>query len=256
MIEARDIVVRHDGRVVLDIDRFALEAAGITAVLGHNGSGKSTLMKVLARQTRPDSGTVLLDGVPVSSFSQRELARRVAYLGQHLPEAAGMSVSELVRLGRFAWRGAVRRWSADDLGEVERAMRLTGVGDLAERQADTLSGGERQRAWVAMLLAQAAPMLLLDEPTSALDLAHQYEVAALLRTLNREAGRGVLVVMHDVNLAAWLADRLVVLGDGRVRFDGPPAELMKADLLSDLFDVPIDLVDHAATGRRIAVVNR
>lgn len=256
MIEARDIRVRHGGRTVLDIERLCFDTESITAVLGHNGSGKSTLMKVLARQAKPDAGEVLIDGRPAAAFSQRELARRVAYLAQHLPEAAGMSVGELVRLGRFAWRGTLRRWTGEDLREVEEAMRLTGVEAFAARQVDTLSGGERQRAWTAMLLAQAAPMLLLDEPTSALDLAHQYEVAGLLRRLNREAGRGVLVVMHDINLATWFADRVIVLGHGKVRFDGPPSKLMAPGLLSDLFEVPIDLVDHAATGRPIAVVNR
>jgi iron complex transport system ATP-binding protein len=166
-----------------------------------------------------------------------------------------MSVRELVKLGRFAWRGAVRRWTAEDLTAVAEAMQMTGVAHFADRQADTLSGGERQRAWVAMLLAQAAPMLLLDEPTSALDLAHQYETAALLKRLDRQAGRSVVVVLHDINLAARFADRLIVLRQGRVAFDGSAAELMQPALLSDLFGVAIDLVDHSASGRPIAVVN-
>jgi iron-chelate-transporting ATPase len=255
MIEARNICVRHGGEAVLDIDRIGFDGRGLTAILGHNGSGKSTLMKVLARQMRPDYGTVTLDGQPLASFAQRALARRLAYLPQQLPEAAGMTVSELVKLGRFAWRGTVRRFTDDDHAIAREAMHLTGVDRFATRQADSLSGGERQRAWVAMLLAQSAPTLLLDEPTSALDLAHQYELVALLKKLNREAGRSVVVVLHDINLAARFADRLVVLRAGRVAFDGSPKDLMRPHLLTDLFGVAIDLVNHAPTGRPIAVVN-
>lgn len=255
MIEARNICVRHGGETVLDIDRIGFDGRGLTAILGHNGSGKSTLMKVLARQVRPDCGSVTLDGQPLDGFAQRALARRLAYLPQQLPEAAGMTVSELVKLGRFAWRGTVRRFTDEDHAIVRQAMDLTGVDRFAARQADSLSGGERQRAWVAMLLAQSAPALLLDEPTSALDLAHQYELVALLKRLNREAGRSVVVVLHDVNLAARFADRLVVLRAGRLAFDGTPEDLMRPHLLTDLFGVAIDLVNHAPTGRPIAVVN-
>lgn len=255
MIEAENLLVRHGDNTVLQVDRIAVDGTGLTAILGHNGSGKSTLMKVLAKQLRPNTGSVSLDGQSLESFAQRELARRIAYLPQQLPEAAGMTVSELVGLGRFAWRGTVRRFTDEDRDIAQNAMRMTGVDHFADRQADSLSGGERQRAWVAMLLAQAAPTLLLDEPTSALDLAHQYELVALLRRLNREASRSVVVVLHDINLAARFADRLVVLKSGCIAFDGPPDALLRPHLLSELFGVQIDLVDHAPSGRPIAVVN-
>lgn len=253
MLELTDISVRRSGQTILDVDRLAL-GEGVTAILGHNGSGKSTLMRVIARRIRPDTGTVRLDGGPLSALSQRALARRLAYLPQRLPEAAGMSVRELVKLGRFAWRGALRAWAEEDRTAVDEAMALTGISLLADRQADSLSGGERQRAWVAMLLAQSAPMLLLDEPTSALDLAHQYELAGLLEQLNREAGRSVVVILHDINLATRFADRLIVMHSGRVAFDGDGQSLMHPDLLGDLFGVPIDLLDHTGSSQPVAVV--
>ncbi len=255
MLDVRDIAVTHTGCTVLSVDHLSFPDAGLTAILGHNGSGKSTLMKVMARQLKPGRGQITLDEAPLSGFTQRELARRIAYLPQQLPEAAGMSVAELVKLGRFAWRGAIRRWTPEDIAAVDEAIELTGMARFADRQADSLSGGERQRAWVAMLLAQAAPRLLLDEPTSALDLAHQYELVALLKRLDETAGRSVVVVLHDINLAARFADRLIVLRKGRVAFDGKAADLMQPALLSDLFGVAIDLVDHGPSGRPVAVVN-
>lgn len=256
MLEAREIEVRHGNRSVLRIDALAIDPSQVTAILGHNGSGKSTLLNVLARQLRPNSGTVSLAGRPLADFSQRELARGLAYLPQRLPEAAGLTVRELVRLGRFCWRGALGRWREDDRAIIDEAMAQADIADFADRLADSLSGGERQRAWVAMLLAQQSPLLLLDEPTSALDLGHQYDLVGLLCDLNRKAGRGVVVVLHDINLAARFADRVLVLKAGGVAFDGSGEELLSADRLTDLFGVEIGLARHPANGRKIAVVDR
>jgi iron-chelate-transporting ATPase len=255
MLEATGIKVRHGGRTVLHVPNLSVGASQVTAILGHNGSGKSTLLNVLARQLRPTSGALTLSGKPLHSYSQRELARRVAYLPQRLPDAAGLTVRELVRLGRFCWRGTFGRWREDDREIVEEAMMQADIAAFADQLADSLSGGERQRAWVAMLLAQCSPLLLLDEPTSALDLGHQYDLVGLLRDLNRKAGRGVVVVLHDINLAARFADRVIVLRNGGVAFDGDGEELLSADRLTALFGVGISLADHPADGRRIAVVD-
>lgn len=254
MLSLKDIQVRHDGRLTLDIDTLDIAEDAFTVILGHNGSGKSTLMNLIARQTEPVTGHIRLNDQPFSHYSQRELAQRVAFLPQRLPDVAGLTVRELVRLGRFPWRGLLGRWRADDLEAVEAAMKETDVLQFADHLADTLSGGERQRAWIAMLLAQASPLILLDEPTSALDLSHQYELMALLRALNEGKGRGIVAILHDVNLTARYADRIIALKQGRVFFDGTPDELLSSQLLTALYDIDIQLIDQPGAVRRIAVV--
>ncbi|WP_417779860.1 ABC transporter ATP-binding protein [Stutzerimonas xanthomarina] len=255
MLSLEDIEVSRDGRTVLMLDRLALDAGSFTVILGHNGSGKSTLMNLIARQFPPDRGRIELDGQPLSRYRQRAFARKVAFLPQHLPDVAGLNVRELVRLGRFPWRGLLAPWQAEDEQAIDRALAQTDIADYAEHLADSLSGGERQRAWIAMLLAQQAPLLLLDEPTSALDLAHQYQLMTLLQTLNRETGRAIVAILHDVNLAARFADRIVALKRGRLFFDGTPEQLLSADRLSALYDVGIHLIDQPGQARRIAVVS-
>ncbi|SEL95676.1 iron complex transport system ATP-binding protein [Roseivivax marinus] len=243
MFELRDISKRHGGREVLGFDRLSLGHDGVTAILGQNGSGKSTLMSLLARQARPDTGEVRLGDAPIGVPGQRAFARQVAYLPQRLPAVPGLTVRELAGLGRFAWRGAFGRWDDTDRDAVTAGLRETGVAGFADALADDLSGGERQRAWIAMLLAQDAPLLLLDEPTAALDLAHAYEVMDLLRRTSRERDRQVIVVLHDVNLAARFADRILALRAGRVTFDGPPTAFLAPDTLRALYDIDMALID-------------
>ncbi|MFC6669912.1 ABC transporter ATP-binding protein [Marinobacterium aestuariivivens] len=254
MLELNDIRIYRQGRTILSLDLLRLAEDQITVILGHNGSGKSTLMNLAARQLVPDEGRLYLDGKPLESFSQRAFARRIAFLPQRLPEVAGLSVRELVRLGRFPWRGLLGRWQADDLAHVDQAMAQTDVAHYADHLTDLLSGGERQRAWVAMLLAQQSPLLLLDEPTSALDLSHQYELMTLLRQLNRDSGRGIAVILHDINLALRFADRIIALKQGRLVFDGAPSELLCEQRLSALYDIEIRLCDHPSQPEQIAVV--
>ncbi|MCJ0975021.1 ABC transporter ATP-binding protein [Pseudomonas sp. PS1] len=254
MLSLQDIEVRRDGRSVLALDALQLEAGSFTVILGHNGSGKSTLMNLLARQFPPDRGRIELDGKPLASYRQRNFAQKVAFLPQHLPDVAGLTVRELVRLGRFPWRGLLARWQPEDEHAIDQALQQTDIAHYADHLADSLSGGERQRAWVAMLLAQQAPLLLLDEPTSALDLAHQYGLMTLLRALNRETGRAIVAILHDVNLAARFADRIVALKGGRCFFDGSPDQLLSGERLSALYDVEIRLVEQPGQARKIAVV--
>lgn len=233
------------GREVLALGSLALGQGGVTALLGHNGSGKSTLMNLLARADRPDRGQITLDGRPLGSFSQKALARRVAYLPQRPPAVPGLTVAELVALGRYPWRGPLAPLRAPDRARIEAAMAATDCAHLAPALAEHLSGGERQRAFIAMALAQEAPLLLLDEPTSALDLAHAHEVMALLRRLADQGGRAVVVVLHDVNLATRFADRIVALKGGQLAFDGPPADLLQPARLSALYDIPMQVLPVA-----------
>lgn len=254
MLELNNIRIHRGGRTILALDQLRLATDQITVILGHNGSGKSTLMKLLARLLTPDEGQVALNARNLSAYSQRELAREIAFLPQQLPAVSGMSVRELVLQGRYPWRGLLTRWSHEDHRSVEAAMRQTDVLQYADQMTDLLSGGERQRAWVAMLLAQQSPLLLLDEPTSALDLSHQYELMSLLHRLNRETGRGVVVILHDINLAMRYADRVLALKRGMPAFDGKPAQMRCEQTLSSLYDINIRLCVHPERDEPVAVV--
>ncbi|WP_286917397.1 MULTISPECIES: ATP-binding cassette domain-containing protein [Pseudomonas] len=231
---------------------LSLPHGQIIGLIGHNGSGKSTLIKLLARQQAASQGTVKLDGVPLADWKNREFARQVAYLPQQLPAADGLSVRELVRFGRYPWHGALGRMSEEDHAQVEQALELTHTRAYAERLVDNLSGGERQRVWLAMLLAQNSRYLLLDEPTSALDIAHQIEVLGLIRELSHKLDLGVVVVLHEINMAARYCDHLVALHSGRLLVQGPPAELMNAEVLESIYGIRMGVMAHPGDGSAIS----
>jgi iron-chelate-transporting ATPase len=214
------------GRTLLHPLDLTLDACSVTGLIGHNGSGKSTLIKLLAGQQQPASGTLSFAGKPLHAWNRREFAREVAYLPQQLPTADGMTVRELVALGRYPWHGALGRFTADDRARVEDAMAVTDVAHYAGRAVDSLSGGERQRAWLAMLIAQDCRCMLLDEPTSALDIGHQLAVLELVRTLCVSRGMTAVIVLHDVNMAARFCDHIVALCEGRLLLRERAAQVM------------------------------
>ncbi|KQT85391.1 ATP-binding cassette domain-containing protein [Aurantimonas sp. Leaf443] len=232
------------GRTLLHPLTLALAPGRVTGLLGRNGSGKSTLLKMLARQDAPSGGAIRLGDRPLAAYGDRDFARRVAYLPQHPPATEGLRVRELVALGRYPWHGALGRFSAEDGRKVEEALALTDLSALAERAVDTLSGGERQRAWIAMLVAQDARCLLLDEPISALDVAHQVEVLDLVARLSRERALSVVVVLHDVNMAARFCDELLALRDGRLVARGDPESVMTGEGLERIYGIPMTIVRH------------
>jgi iron complex transport system ATP-binding protein len=236
------------GRVILKPLSLRLEPGRIHGLVGQNGSGKSTLLKILARQVRPTGGELRFGARPLQDWADRDYARQVAYMPQFTPPADGMTVRELVALGRFPWHGTLGRFSDEDGRMVEAAIDQVGLKDFADRAVDTMSGGERQRAWLALMLAQNARCLLLDEPTSALDIAHQAEVLALVQTLARERGMAVVVILHDINLAARYCDEIVALRDGRMVVRGPAAALMQPQVLDDIYGVRMGIFTHPVTG--------
>ncbi|GLK75895.1 iron-hydroxamate transporter ATP-binding protein [Methylopila jiangsuensis] len=240
------------GRTLLQPVSARFEPGRVVGLIGHNGSGKSTLLKLLARQETPTGGAIRLDGRPIGAWSARAFAREVAYLPQNPPLATGLKVKELVALGRYPWHGALGRFSKADADAVREAMALTDVEAFAERLADELSGGERQRVWLAMLVAQQARWLLLDEPTSALDIAHQIEVLGLVETLSETRGLGVIVVLHDVNMAARFCDDLVALHGGRLIARGGPADVIAPDRLEEIYGVAMDVIPHPSTNALLA----
>lgn len=244
MFTLNNVQMVRGGREILSVGHLSLPTNELTVVLGHNGSGKSTLVSLLSGQTAPDSGEVLFHSRPLHTLKARELARSIAFLPQKLPASSGLTVRELVRLGRFPWRGALGRWRSEDATVIQKAMEKTSVTAYADTFADQLSGGERQRAWVAMLLAQQSPVLILDEPTSALDIHHQYQLMDLLADLHQQHNKGVLVILHDLNLALRYATRVLALKQGKVVFNGSTDELADEQLLTDLYHTPIRLIDH------------
>lgn len=249
LFEIDGLVVEVPGRRLLDRLTLALGSGRVTALIGHNGSGKSTLLKVLARQIRPAAGGTRFAGRPLADWPARDLARALAYLPQTTPPAEGMLVRELVALGRYPWHGALGRPGPRDRAAVAEAIEVCGIAPFAGRLVDTLSGGERQRAWLAMMIAQGAGCLLLDEPISALDVAHQVEVLALVRRLCHEQGRSVVVVLHEVNMAARFCDHVVALRGGGLALDGPPDALMRPDALRSVYGVPMEVLDRPGGGR-------
>lgn len=241
------------GRVLLEPLTLSLPTRQVVGLIGHNGSGKSTLLKLLARQQAPTGGTIRFEGQPLEAWSGRAFARKVAYLPQQTPPSSGLLVKELVALGRYPWHGALGRFGGKDREKVAEAMALTDVEPFADRLVDTLSGGERQRVWLAMLVAQDAECLLLDEPTSALDIAHQIEVLSLVHRLAAEKGLGVIVVLHDVNMAARFCDEVIALHSGKLIVRGTPQEMMTSQQLARIYGVEMSVIAHPRTQRPIAL---
>ncbi len=243
-----------DDRVILAPLTLKLATARIYGLVGPNGSGKSTLIKLLARQQAPASGSIDLFGRALSDYSARDLARTIAYMPQFTPPAEAMTVAELVALGRFPWHGALGAFSARDHDRVAVALEQAGLRPLAQRMVDSLSGGERQRTWLGMMLAQDTRCLLLDEPTSALDIAHQVEMLALVHRLSRETGVSVIVVLHDINMAASYCDEIIALGAGRLVARGTPREIVREDVLADIYGLPMGVVPHPDSGVPVSYV--
>lgn len=243
------------GRVLLQPLSLTIPAGRVIGLIGHNGSGKSTLIKLLGRQQAPSAGRLLFKGDPIEHLGDRAFAREVAYLPQTTPQAPGMLVRELVAMGRYPWHGALGRMGAADRDAVVEAMRLTTVTPFAERMVDSLSGGERQRVWLAMLVAQNAGCLLLDEPIAALDVAHQIEVLSLVRQLSRERGLTVVVVLHDVNMAARTCDDLIALHGGRLIARGTPAEIVTPEGLEAIYGVCMGVFPHPRTGMALSYLD-
>ena len=254
MLSLDSVSFRSGDRVLLDAVSFSLPSGQLYGVIGHNGAGKSTLIRLLGGELLPSSGAVLLDGTAVHLLSPKARARPIAALPQKLPDAADFLVRELVMLGRFPWQGWLQRPSAEDVARVEEAMAQTDVARLAAQPVHTLSGGERQRAWLAMCLAQQSEVLLLDEPLAALDIVYQVEVLQLVRQLIAARGLTVVVIIHDINLAARFCDALIALKGGRLCRFAPVDDVMSAAALQEVFGVQLHLLDHPDGKHRVAVV--
>jgi iron complex transport system ATP-binding protein len=232
-----------DAKVVHDLS-LTVPDGQITTIIGPNGCGKSTLLKSLARLLRPTDGSVLLDGQVIHHYPTREVAKRLGLLSQQAVVVPGITIADLVRRGRYPHQAFMQPPTKADNDAVDHALALTGMEDLRDRPVDQLSGGQRQRAWIAMALAQDTPLLLLDEPTTFLDIPHQLEIIDLVQRLNREDGRTVVMVLHDINEAARASHHMVAMREGRILREGTPHQIIEPDLLREVYGVECDVFHH------------
>jgi len=249
-LAASDIVFAYGGgRPVLSGLSLAVGRGRLVNILGPNGSGKTTLLRILVGLLKPASGDVWLTGVRLADCPRGALARRVAYVPQDTHSTLGFTVLETVLMGRSPHTGALGFESSGDWLAAREALCMTETEPFAERSMDELSGGERQRVVIARALAQAPELVLLDEPTAFLDIKHQHTIYGLLRRLVRERSLTVLCVSHDLSLAAAYADDLVLMNAGRVAATGRPEEVLRSEILSPVYDTPIEVRTDEATGR-------
>ncbi|MCX4514750.1 ABC transporter ATP-binding protein [Streptomyces sp. NBC_01619] len=249
-LSATGVTVAYDGVDVVHDASLTLRPGEVTVLVGPNGSGKSTLLRTIARLQRPRTATLVIDAdTDGLTLSPREFSRHVALLTQGRPTPGGLTVRDVVEFGRYPYRG---RWGRADPGgraAVDRALAMTGVAELAERGAEHLSGGQLQRVWLAGCLAQETGVLLLDEPTTYLDLRYQIELLDLVRDLADEVGIAVGAVLHDLDQAAAVADRIVLLHEGRIIADGLPEDVLEARRLTDTYGIRIEVDTDPLTGR-------
>lgn len=252
-LAGRDLRLGYGDLTVIDGMDITVLDGTITAVIGPNGCGKSTLLRALGRLLPPGRGHVLLDGKRIDKLPTRQVAKVLGVLPQSPTAPDGLTVADLVARGRYPHQAWYRQWSADDEAAVAEALGWTGMAELAERDIDQLSGGQRQRVWISMALAQGTDVLLLDEPTTHLDLAHQIEVLDLVHRLHSEVGRTVVMVLHDLNLAARYAQRLVAMRDGRIVATGPPADVLTETMLREVFELPAKVIPDPVAGTPLVI---
>lgn len=254
-LRASELQVSYDGRVVVDSLDLHIPTAAFSVVVGPNACGKSTMLRALARVLRPSAGEVLLDDRPVRDMPSKEFARTVGLLPQSPIAPETVTVRDLVSRGRYPHQSFLRQWSAADERAVTAALHATNVAGLAQRAMEELSGGQRQRVWLAMVMAQQVPLLLLDEPTTFLDVSHQLDVLDLCADL-RDQGLTVMAVLHDLNLACRYADHLICMRDGRIVAQGRPDEIVTASLIEEVFDLPCRIISDPETAAPLVVPAR
>jgi iron complex transport system ATP-binding protein len=237
-----------EASILQDLD-LAVPPGKITVIVGANACGKSTLLRTMSRLLSPTGGHVLLDGKSVHRTPPKELARRMGLLPQSPIAPEGITVADLVSRGRHPHQGLFSRWTQKDDQAVETALDATRIAELAERPVDELSGGQRQRVWIAMALAQQTEILLLDEPTTFLDINHQVEVLDLLTDLNHTRGTTIVMVLHDLNLAARYADHLVAMSAGRIHIAGAPELVLTEENVRQVFGLESRIITDPTSGR-------
>lgn len=236
-IKIKDLDVAYEQKYIIQNMNLEIPKGKITMIIGSNGCGKSTLLKTIARIITPKKGEIQLNGVNIKNQAPKEIAQKMAVLPQSPSVPSGLLVKELVAYGRFPYQKAMGGLKQEDMDKVQEAMEDTGIIEFADRSVESLSGGQRQRAWIAMALAQETEILVLDEPTTYLDMAHQLEILLLLKKLNKEQNRTIIMVLHELNNATKFADYLIGVKEGKVIFKGVPLEVITKENLRQLYGI-------------------
>ncbi len=252
MIEVRSLSKRYGDALVVDGVTLDIPRGGFTSIIGPNGAGKSTLLSMISRLVPMSAGSVMVDGMDVTRTPGKELAQRLSILRQDNRSALRLTVRELVAFGRFPHSGG--RLTGEDVRHIDDALAYLGLTDLQDRHIDELSGGQRQRAYVAMVMCQDTEYVLLDEPLNNIDMRHAVDMMQLLRRAADERGKTVVVVLHDINFASCCSDHIIALKRGRLACQGSPAELIRDEVLGDLYEMGLRV--HEVDGQRICVYYR
>ncbi|UPW03999.1 ABC transporter ATP-binding protein [Rhodococcus pyridinivorans] len=250
---AENLELGYGNRTVVENLDLQVPPGRITCIVGANACGKSTLLRSMSRLLSPRGGHVLLDGKDVHRLPAKKLARTLGLLPQSPIAPEGIVVADLVGRGRHPHQRVLSRWSREDDAAVADALAATHTTELAERSVDELSGGQRQRVWIAMMLAQQTDLLLLDEPTTFLDVSHQVEVLDLLTDLNRDRGTTIVMVLHDLNLAARYADHLVAMADGSIYASGDPSEVLTGETVKAVFGLDSRVISDPVSGKPLVL---
>lgn len=252
-IRTKDVDINYDSINIVKQLNITIPKQQITAIIGPNGCGKSTILKTLARIHPAKSGEILLDGKEIHSISSIEIARKMAILPQSPVAPEGLMVHELVAYGRYPHQKGFGRLNDLDRDKITWALNITGLSKLADRRLDTLSGGQRQKVWIAMALVQDTELILLDEPTTYLDLVHQLDVLLLLQKLNRQEGKTIALVIHELNMAARFADFMIAVKQGTIIASGTAEEIMTPDILREVFDIEAVIQKEPVNGKMVCL---
>ncbi|MGY4691703.1 ABC transporter ATP-binding protein [Salibacterium sp. K-3] len=238
-----EITAGYEDQTILHDISVSIPSNQINVIIGANACGKSTLLKTMARLIKPGAGQITLDGKAIHSIPSKQLARTLGILPQSPVVPEGISVADLVGRGRFPHQSLLKRWSQKDYEAVADAMEIMNITELADQNIDELSGGQRQRVWIAMALTQQTDILFLDEPTTFLDITYQVEILDMLTDLNRKYGTTIVMVLHDINLAARYADHVFALREGRLIAEGEPSGVVTSSLIKDLFGLHCTIIE-------------
>lgn len=252
-LSAENLTLGYGSKIICEALDVTIPTGQLTVIVGPNGCGKSTLLKSLCRLLNPKQGNVILNGDQIQRMPSKEVAKLLGFLPQSSPTPERVTIEELVSRGRYAHQELFSQWSIEDEQAVKQAMQVTRIEEFAEHTVDALSGGQRQRVWIAMLLAQQTPILMLDEPTTYLDISHQLELLELFKKLKQQLGHTVVAVLHDLNQACRYADNLIVLRCGEIVAQGPPDEVMTESLVKHVFGLDSVIIPDPVTSSPMIV---